>query len=338
MTEAILPPLDDETTHEDDFSHGCKAVSAARGAVERRVAGALGTTLERTSWAGCRRLGSAVGLTFFAAGKKRRELAISNLQMALGMNRANALRTARRSAQNWGMTTCEFLHLPAASDQEIRDYVSLDGFEHLQGALERGNGAIVLTIHLGNWELLTARLALETRVAGIVRPLSNATAQATMSGVRRGYGLDIISKHAAARPSHKWLKSGGALVILPDRHAGPEGALLPLFGRETLFEGAPARMAQISGATIVPAWGVRRAPWLADGRIEAQLWPGYTVENPAKSEREAAAIEGTKQVIESLEAIVRKHPDQWSWMLRRWRDSDATGGEYKQRKLSKHSR
>lgn len=335
MTDAISPVSEKREAPNDDFAANCNAVSAARGAIERRVAGALGKTLERTSWAGCRRLGSGVGLAFFAAGKKRRELAIANLQMALGMSRANALRTARRSAQNWGMTTCEFLHLPAASDQEIRDYVSLDGFEHLQTALEGGNGAIVLTIHLGNWELLTARIALETRVAGIVRPLSNATAQTKMSDVRRGYGLDIISKHAAARPSHKWLKSGGALVILPDRHAGPEGALLPLFGRETLFEGAPARMAQISGAPIVPAWGVRRAPWLADGRIEAQIWPGYRVENPPKSEREAAALEGTKRVIESLETIVRAHPDQWSWMLRRWRDSDATGGEYPTRKSAK---
>jgi KDO2-lipid IV(A) lauroyltransferase len=302
-----------------------KPVSARRGALERRVSGALNGAIERTSWEGCRRIGSILGLTFFTVGKRRRELAISNLQMALGMSRAQAQRAARRSAQNWGMTTCEFLHIPAASPQEIRDYVSLDGLEHLQSTLEAGRGAVILTAHLGNWELLGARLAQETSVAGVVRPLSNETMQAKMSGVRRGYGLELISKHAAARPSLKCLRRNDALFILPDRHAGPEGVLLPLFGRVTRFESAPARMAQMSGALILPTWGVRRGPWLSNGRINARILPGYGVPNPSRAEREDAVLDGTRQVIASLEDIVRQHPDQWSWMLRRWRDDDALG-------------
>jgi KDO2-lipid IV(A) lauroyltransferase len=299
-----------------------RPVSAQRGALERRVSGALGGAIERASWATCRRLGSHLGLLFFAAGKKRRELAISNLQMALGMSRAQAMRAARRSAQNWGMTTCEFLHIPGASPQEIRDYVSFEGFEHLESALATGRGAVVLTAHLGNWELLVARIAMEVPTAGVVRPLSNGTAQEKMSGIRQGYGLEQISKHVGARPSLKALKRGDALMNLPDRHAGPEGLALPLFGKITRFESAPARLAQMNGALVVPAWGVRRGPWLADGRIEARILPGFAVRNPARAEREEAVLEGTRQVIGSLEDIVRQHPDQWSWMLRRWRDDD----------------
>ncbi|RYG60378.1 hypothetical protein EON80_24790 [bacterium] len=299
-----------------------KPVSAGRGALERRVSGALGGAIERASWRTCRQLGANIGLLFFTAGKRRRELAISNLQMALGMSRAEATRAARRSAQNWGMTTCEFLHIPGASPQEIRDYVSFEGYENLQNALDTGNGAVVLTAHLGNWELLAARIAMEAPTAGIVRPLSNQTAQEKMSGVRRGYGLELISKHAAARPSLKALKRGESLVILPDRHAGPEGVVLPLFGKATRFESAPARMAQMSGALVVPAWGVRRGPWLSNGRIDARILPGFSVANPSRAEREEAVLQGTREVMASLEDIVRQHPDQWSWMLRRWRDDD----------------
>ncbi len=299
-----------------------RATSAARGAFERRLVQTVGTTFERASWDACRRLGACLGLAYFAAGWRRRELAVANVQMALGLNRARALRVARRSAQNWGMTTCEFLHLPGASAQQIRDYVSLDGMQHLQGALQQGNGVIILTAHLGNWEALTARLAQEVELAGIVRPLSNAAAQERMTRVRTAYGLRVISKHAGGRPALKTLHDGGALVILPDRHAGRQGALLPLFGRPTRFETAPARLAVASGAPIVPAFGVRRQPWLGDGRIEGRILPAFAAQSKERRERDAATVEGTRQVIACIEDMVRAHPDQWSWMLRRWRNTD----------------
>ncbi|MDF2441505.1 MAG: Kdo2-lipid lauroyltransferase/acyltransferase [Abditibacteriota bacterium] len=299
-----------------------KPVSSSRAQWEQRISGALSARMERLSFEGCRRLGAQLGLAFFAVGKRRRELAIANVQMALRCNRAQATRIARRSAQNWGMTTCEFLHMPGASPQEIRDYVSLDKLEYLQ-SLQGGNGVILLTAHLGNWEALSARLAQEVALSAIMRPLSNSTAQERMSGVRSAMGMELISKHAAARPSIKALRAGGSLLVLPDRHAGPEGALLPLLGRETRFETAPARFAVMSGAPIVPVWGVRREPWLSNGRIEGRIMPGFSVHANDRNEREAAVIDGTRLVIAALETTVRAHPDQWSWMLRRWRDDDA---------------
>ncbi|HEX8465288.1 MAG TPA: lysophospholipid acyltransferase family protein [Abditibacterium sp.] len=301
-----------------------KEISARRAAVETRVVNALGGAIEATSWQGCRVLGSYLGLAFFAAGKRRRELAIGNVQMALGLNRAQANRVARRSAQNWGMTTCEFLHLPAATGSEIRNYVRLDGLEQLQNALAQGKGAIVMTAHIGNWELLAARLAVEVPLDAMARPLSNPTAQEKMSSVRRGTGMTLISKHGAARPVMKGLQRNRAVLILPDRHAGPEGVALPLFGKVTRFEGTMGRFAVMSGAPIVPAFGFRRAPWLQDGRIDAQIWPAFEVHSPSKAGRDAAALEGTRRVISSLENAVRMHPDQWSWMLRRWRDDDSS--------------
>lgn len=325
-----LIPMSDKDAFEQIFaeidpvfvSPWHKPVSARRARLEDRVARTLGARMERLSFAGCRRLGARLGLAFFAAGKRRRELAIANIQMALGFNRVQATRVARRSCQNWGMTTCEFLHLPGASAQEIGDYVSLSGLEHLDGALRGNRGAIVLMAHLGNWEVVGARLAQQFPLAAIVRPLSNATAQEYMSSVRRAVGMHLISKHAAARPTIKVLRAGGLLCVLPDRHAGAEGALLPLFGRNTRFETGPARFAQMSGAPIVPIFGVRHEPWLRDGRIEGRILPAFAVHSSSRDDREAVVLEGTQHVIATIENMVREHPDQWTWMLRRWRDDD----------------
>ncbi len=299
-----------------------KETSSSRAALEKRLMSALGHRLESASWQSCRRMGALIGLAFFKIGRRRRELAIDNVVKALGVSRVRATYIARRSAQNWGMTTCEFFHQRTASPQEIRDYVSLQGMEHLQAALQKGNGAILLTVHLGNWEVLAARLSQEVPLSAIMRPLSNVSAQEHMTSVRRAVGMQLISKHAAARPSLKALRAGSALYILPDRHAGAEGALLPLFGHLTRFETAPARIAMMSGAPIVPVYGVRREPWRSDGRIEGRFSPAFEVHAANRDEREAATIEGTKQVIASIETAVRAHPDQWSWMLRRWRPDD----------------
>lgn len=299
-----------------------KTTSARRGALEAAASRALSASIERASNAQCRALGSFLGLMFFAAGGKRRALAIENIRGALDLNRAQAVRVARRSAQNWGMTTCEFLRSPGAAPGELDDYVALHGLEHLETALERGKGAIIVTAHLGNWELLAARLAQDFNTAGIVRPLSNTSAQNLMSNVRSTYNLGLISKNAAVRPSLKHLKTNGVLIILPDRHAGEGGELLPLFGQLTRFEGAPARLALMSGAPILMAYGARRAPWLLDGRIEGHIELPFWLHAAGKDERAGATTEGTRRVIAGLESMVRAYPDQWSWMLRRWRDTD----------------
>ena len=162
------------------------------------------------------------------------------------------------------------------------------------------------------------------RLGAIVRPLSNRAMQETMLSVRRAHGIEMISKHNAGRPSLKLLKQGGLLCILPDRHAGPMGALLPLFGRPTLFEAAPAHFALMSGAPIVPVFGVRRSPWLADGRIIGRIGPSFKIECVPRAEREAAILAGTARVIGAIEEAVRAHPEQWTWNLRRWRAGDAT--------------
>lgn len=297
-------------------------MSAGREMLERRAMNALGSKLEAMPWESCRRLGAYLGLAYFASGRRRHELAVTNVQLALGLNHAQSTRIARRAAQNWAMTLCEFLHLPGASAGELRDYVHLDGLEHLHCALQGGRGAIILTAHLGNWELLMARLAQEFFITGIVRPLNNGVWSEHMMNVRSGVGLKMISKHAGARPAFKILRSGGALCILPDRHAGSSGARLPFFGRPTNFETSPARLAVISGAPIVPVFGVRETPWLSRGRIQGRVLPPFFVRAGGRCEREVATIEGTRQVIACLENVVRVRPDQWTWMMRRWRDQD----------------
>jgi KDO2-lipid IV(A) lauroyltransferase len=267
-----------------------------------------------------------MGLLFFHAIRGRREISVRNVRLVFPhLSEAAARQTARRSAQNFAMMFCEFLHLRSATPAEVRAYSDIDGLEHIQHGLQQGRGVLLLTAHLGNWEVMGARAAQDFPLTVVARPTSNSGVEAHIASVRQAAGIDVISKYDTGRASLKVLRANGTLGILPDQHAGPEGALLPMFGHPTRFVTGIARLALLSGAPMVPAFGVRRTPWLADGRIVARVSAGHYLKQNKKrtEEREAAVLEGTRIAIGEIENIVRQHPDQWLWMHRRWRGVDA---------------
>jgi KDO2-lipid IV(A) lauroyltransferase len=286
----------------------------------------LSRTMERASWAGCRRAGSLLGLLFFNGLRSRRNLAISNVRLAFPhLSEAAARRVARCSVQSFGMTICEFLHMSAASPDEVREYVSIEGLEHFQAGLERGHGVLLVTAHLGNWELMGARLTQEFPLTVVARPTSNSGVEAHMQAVRTHSGMSVLSKHAASRAVLNVLRANEVVGILPDQYARKEGVVMPMFGHPTRFVPGVSRLAMLADATIVPAFGVRRTPWLSDGRIVATASPGFQLqrsESRDTASREAAALEGTRRIVAEIEKGVQQYPEQWLWLHRRWRPKD----------------
>lgn len=278
--------------------------------------------MQHASWATCRRTGWWFGLLLSKALNKRRQVAIDNVKLAFpDLSEAAARQIARRSIQNAAMTLFEFIRLASATPQEISDYVSWDGMEHILAAREKGRGVILLTAHLGNWELMGASAAQAFPTTVVARPTSNAGMENHILQVREHGGLKVISKHESARASLEELKKNHALGILPDQYAGPDGLLLPFFGHPTRVVSSVARFSMMSGAPIVPTFATRRRPWLSDGRIAARVAPGYCIENDRKR-REELVREGTLRTIADLENIITRYPDNWMWIHRRWRAHD----------------
>ena len=294
--------------------------TGARSTLETLAMSGVGRACQTMSFDSCRYVGGWLGLLMFGALGKRQGVAVGNIRLALGVSRARAHQLARRSAMNFGMTFAEFLHLPNATEAEIRERAYINGLEHVWEALAPGRGAILLTGHLGNWELMGARAALEFPLTVVARPTSNQGVQRKIDESRAAANIHVISKYDTGRASLQVLRRNETLGILPDQHSGTEGAMLPFFGQPTRVWTALARLAMMSGASVVPAFGVRRRPFLADGRIEARVSRSWTV--PKTGNREEAVLEGTKRVISELETIMRAEPDQWLWLHRRWRERD----------------
>ncbi len=264
-----------------------------------------------------------MGLAFFYGMKRRRRIALDNLHLALPQLGEKRIRQiARRSVQNFGMSFCEFMHMQKASPAEIRDYCQVDGLEYVQEGLVQGHGVVLITAHFGAWEVMGARAAQHFPLTVVVRLTSNQTLRNHIKEVREAINIKMILKDESARVSLKVLHANEALAIFADQHAGPEGILLPMFGHPTRVHTSPARLALAAQAPLMPAFGVRREPWIADGRVEIKAFPGLYLHQQQYESRDAAVLAGTLYIQEKIEDIVRQHPDQWLWMHRRWRPED----------------
>lgn len=299
-----------------------KRLFERREQLETRAMISLGATMERASWDSCRRTGAWVGLVLFSALRKRREIATRNVQLAFPeLSDAAARRIVRRSYQNFAMMFGEFLHLRAASRESVRAYCDIDRPDRIEDALSQGRGAILLTAHLGNWEVFGARYAQDFPLTAVARPTSNRGVESHIASIRAAAGIEVVSKYETGRNALRVLKSGRTLCILPDQHAGDDGALLPMFGHPTRIVTSLARIALLSGAPVMPIFGVRRTPWLADGRIISRVAPSFHIEK--SGDREIDVLNGTRRVVHEIETIIRQYPEQWLWVHNRWRPRDA---------------
>lgn len=294
--------------------------TGARARLEKLAMSGVGRVFERLSFDNCRYAGAWLGLALYAGLGKRIAIASRNVRLAFGVSPARANQIARRSCVNFGMTFAEFMHLKVATKEEIRAYSWIEGLEHIEASFADGKGVILLTGHLGNWEIMGARAAQEFPLTVIARPTSNPGVQSHIDAARAAGGLKTISKWEKGRAPLQTLKDNQALGILPDQHAGGDGELLPFFGQPTRVWSAVARLALLSGARVVPAFGVRKTPFLADGRIVAKVAPGWNV--PKSKDKNAAILDGTRRMIGELETIISAHPEQWLWLHRRWREGD----------------
>lgn len=192
--------------------------------------------------------------------------------------------------------------------------ITLEGLEHLRRAMDAHGRALVLTAHLGNWELLAAAHRLTGYPLSIVvRPLDSPWLDALADRLRRKAGVELIAKRGALRPVLKALAAGRMVAILLDQNASRhESVFVDCFGCPASTSKSLALLAARTGAPVVPIF-IRR-----DGRgHRVTIHPALPV--PAASDRGRAAVELTARCTATIEAAVREAPEQWLWIHNRWR-------------------
>lgn len=281
------------------------------------ILAAIAAALGRLPPALGRWLGGALGDVAFVLLRSRRRRALGNLRLALPELAPRARRRlCRHSFEHLGVTVLELAAMLARPLEAMLACVTVDGLPHLREAMERSGRALVLTAHLGNWEILSAahRLAGGYPLAVVVRPLDVPGLNALVERLRLKTGVELIDKRRALRPVLAALARGGMVGILLDQNASRrEGVFVPFFGCAASTSRSIAVLALRTGSPIIPIFA-RREP---GGRHRVSILPA--VEPPAGPAGEAAVVALTARCTEVVEAAIREVPEQWLWMHHRWR-------------------
>src|SRR5438093_8501168 len=270
-------------------------------------------------------LGAALGVGELAAlvayllDRRHRRVGMRNLEIAFP---EKPLRERRRilraSLLNLGRMAAELAHLPRLSAERLRDMVRFVDEEWWREAVswERSTGVLVLSGHFGNWELLVFAHGMRGHPVHMVhRTIANPLLDRWLNALRARAGTRTIRKRHAARAVLAALHERGLLVLPFDQNSTRGlGVFVDFFGVPASTNAGLARIALRTDAPIVPAFIVREG---RSARHRVHVLPILQVErtgDPAEDVRR-----NTQRFSAVFEDMVRRHPEQWLWMHKRWK-------------------
>lgn len=277
-----------------------------------------------------RRLGRLLGRAAFFADRRHRRLAIANLAAAFpGRPAAEHTRLARETFCHFGSLLLELLKFTTCSLDEMRASMESVGDEHVLQAYQQGRGVLFFSGHFGYWEMLGIHAPFRFRPMSVLaRPLDNPALHAMLEELRTRSGNNVIYRQGAVRRVLRELAENRGVALLIDQHLHtPDAVYVDFFGRPAATTSALAALALRTGAPVIPMFALP----LPGGRY--RLVYEHPVPPPASDGAEAIR-DFTQRCTDVLEMYVRRQPDLWLWMHRRWRDDErararaaATAGE-----------
>jgi KDO2-lipid IV(A) lauroyltransferase len=255
---------------------------------------------------------------WFERGGSRVGFALKNLRVAFPeLDEAQRREIGRRSYVHFAWNLAEWLRSLDWPAEELMARVRVDGMEHARAALAQGRGALVLSLHMGNFELAvrTAPL-LGIPVSATGRPMANPRLWQRVMRGRRATGAELIDVRGGAPEMLRALRANRMVAVMIDQYARRTRAVLaPLFGVRCPTSAGIATLALRSGSPVIPFYVVREGR----ARHRAAFLPPLAM--PDTGDRKADIEAGTARCNELIESLIRKHPDQWWWAHRRFRNS-----------------
>jgi len=264
------------------------------------------------------RLGAWLGDAFYLLDRPHRRIALQNLVMAFPEKSA-AERHAilRESVRNLGRTAAEICHLTKLTADNVGRYVHAEDETAWRRVFETAaaRGALILTGHFGNFELLAyAHGLLGHPITLVHRPMNNALVDRAITDLRGRAGTVSLPKKSAAKAALRALHRHRIVAIPADQNQTRRyGVFVDFFGMPACTTPGPARLATLSGAAVLPVFLIREG---ASDRHRIVVLP--EVELLRSGDREADVITNTQRCTTVIEDVLRRYPEQWIWFHKRW--------------------
>lgn len=252
----------------------------------------------------------------FSLAMREAKLTLRQLKEAFPSKPMREIRKiAEGTFANIARNYMEYLLNDRISKNNIDRWVRPHGLERIDDVFSRGKGIIVLTAHLGNWELVGAYMRIKGyRGATIVKELYFYKYEEYLKKLRAVHDVGTIYRDESPKKMLRMLKDNLVLGMLADQDIGSvEGVFVDFFGKPAYTPTAPVKIALVSGAPIVPCFMVRNG-----------LSYDYFVDEPiyvegTRKDKEEVIKYYTQRWSSVLESYIRKYPDQWVWMHKRWK-------------------
>lgn len=248
----------------------------------------------------------------------RVKIVLENLKTAFGNTKSyrELYDIAHQVYRNFGRTVVEIILLPTYSMEKIKNMVRVNNIQYLDKVLSRKKGGIIVSGHIGNWELMgTLIFALGYPMNFVIGEQRNKFADNLLNSYRIKKGIKLIPRQFALRRVLKVLKNNEFVALLSDQDAGEGGVFVNFFNKLASTPGGAALFSLKSGATIILAIGIpnenRSCHNLFFEEIDIKL-----VNN-----KEQDIFLLTQEFTKKLEEYVTKYPEHYFWLHKRWKTS-----------------
>jgi KDO2-lipid IV(A) lauroyltransferase len=268
-----------------------------------------------------RKLGGVIGFFWVDFFRIRRDVIFGNLQIAFpDWSEEKRRKVGRASVYNMGHGFFEFFTVPHLNQKWLENHVIFEGEENLRKAREQGRGILALSLHLGNGDLGSSAIVMKGQpVTIITKVFKNPFVNDLWFSFRGAQGVKYINAHGDKTSFDilKTLKRQEAVFFVLDQFMGkPYGIETRFFGKKTGTAYGLSLFAMRTKAPVLPIYTYEGA----DNKMHVVFEPEVSILDLVGEDKGASTLAITQRFNDKIEEVVKKHPEQWMWVHRRWKD------------------
>lgn len=258
------------------------------------------------------------GFMLYLFSRRTRATVAANMRIVLGpqIDESQVQQVTREAFRNLLWNYYDLFHLPAFTSEAIRRRLQIEGVEHLEQALARGKGAIMVGLHFGNTEVLmqVPLLYPHMKFVMLVEKMADARIFDLMRRLRESRGMEMIPIDEPFKIMRR-LKQNCIVGIAADRDVTHSGMIFDFFGKPAQLPDGPVRLALRMGTPIIPAFGWRET----NGRFQVKVLPPLAMQHTGSFDHDVRVNMG--RLLKVFEEIIRARPGQWMAFHRLWLES-----------------
>ncbi len=251
----------------------------------------------------------------YSISRKDREAVARNLSVVLKKDMKESTLLAKKVFRNFAMYLVDFFRMGRLNKDVVKKRIQVLGLDNLNGALKKNKGAILLSAHIGNWEMggvVTAIIGYD--ISAVVLRHKYKKINDFFIGQREKKGMKAIPIDSIMKRCISALSKNGMLALVGDRDFTNSGIMLNFFGVPTSIPKGPAMFSVKLGSPIVPTFCVR------EDRFNYKLIFDKPIEmnGSIDLERDDAVKDLTQKIVPIMEKYIRQYPYQWLMFRRFW--------------------